>query len=177
MYQLIRHLVANSCLTLFATPWTVAHQAPLSMGFFRQEYWSVLLFPPPVDLLDLGIEPVSPASVQFSCSVMSDSLRPHGLQHIWLPCPSPISQAYSNSCPSSQWCHATISSSVSCMGFLYCRWILYPWATREALSTFYLKNQHITAWENINDISMKVKWNGILDTLDILYLRYNLTWR
>ena len=51
-------------------------------------------------------------SVQFSCSVMSDSLRPHGLQHARLPCPSPIPGAYSNSCPLSQWCHPTISSSV-----------------------------------------------------------------
>ena len=48
---------------------------------------------------------------QFSCSVMSDSLRPHGLQHARLPCPSPTPGAYSNSCPSSQWCHPTISYS------------------------------------------------------------------
>ena len=44
---------------LFFTPWTVAHQAPLSMGFPRQEYWSWLPFPPPGDLLDSGIKPVS----------------------------------------------------------------------------------------------------------------------
>ena len=49
---------------------------------------------------------------QFSCSVMSDSLQPHGLQHARLPCPSPTSRVYSNSCPLSQWCHPTISSSV-----------------------------------------------------------------
>ena len=48
----------------------------------------------------------------FSHSVMSDSLRPHGLQHIRPPCPSPTPGAYSNSCPSSQWCHPNISSSV-----------------------------------------------------------------
>ena len=52
-------------------------------------------------------------SVQFSPSVISNSLRPHGLQHARLPCPSPTPRAYSNSCPSSrQWCHPTISSSV-----------------------------------------------------------------
>ena len=45
----------------FAIPWTVAHQAPLSMGFPRQEYWSGLPFPPPGDLPDPGIKPVSPA--------------------------------------------------------------------------------------------------------------------
>ena len=51
-------------------------------------------------------------SVQFSCSVMSDSLQPHGLQHARPPCPSPTPRVYSNSCPLSWWCHPTISSSV-----------------------------------------------------------------
>ena len=51
-------------------------------------------------------------SVQFRCSVMSDSLPPHGLQHARLSCPSPTPGAYSNSCPLSRWCHPTISSSV-----------------------------------------------------------------
>ena len=51
-------------------------------------------------------------SVQFSHSVVSDSLRPQGLQHTRLPCPSPVPRACSNSCPSNQWCHPTISSSV-----------------------------------------------------------------
>ena len=50
------------------------------------------------------------SSVQFSCSVVSDSLRPHGLQHARPPCPLPTPGVYSNSCPSSQWCHLTISS-------------------------------------------------------------------
>ena len=52
-----------SCFSLvypFATPWTVAHQAPLSIGFSRQEYWNGLPCPPPGDLPNLGIEPVSP---------------------------------------------------------------------------------------------------------------------
>ena len=44
------------------TPWTTARQTPLSMGFFRQEYWSGLPFPPPEDLPDPGIKPTSPAS-------------------------------------------------------------------------------------------------------------------
>ena len=56
--------------------------------------------------------------VQFSCSVMSDSLRPHGLQHARLPCPSLTPRAYLNLCPSSQWCHPTISSSV--IPFCFC---------------------------------------------------------
>ena len=52
------------------------------------------------------------SSVQFSRSVMSDSLQPHELQHVRPLCPSPTSGVYSNSCPSSQWCHPAISSSV-----------------------------------------------------------------
>ena len=51
-------------------------------------------------------------SVQFSCSVVSNYLQPHGLQHTRLPCPSPTPRACSNSCPLSQWCHPTILSSV-----------------------------------------------------------------
>ena len=54
----------------------------------------------------------STSSVQFSCLVLSNSLRPHGLQHTRLPCPSPTPGAYSNSCSSSWWCHPTISASV-----------------------------------------------------------------
>ena len=50
-----------SCVRLFVTPWTVAYQAPLSVGFSRQEYWSGLPFPSPGDLPKLGIEPGSPA--------------------------------------------------------------------------------------------------------------------
>ena len=50
--------------------------------------------------------------IQFSHSVVSNSLRPHGLQYVRLPCPSPTPRAYSNSCPLSRWFHPTISSSV-----------------------------------------------------------------
>ena len=57
-------LVAKSCRTL-ATPWTVACQAPLSMGFSRQEYWSRLPFPSPRDLPDLGIKLLSAASLSL----------------------------------------------------------------------------------------------------------------
>ena len=52
------------------------------------------------------------SSVQFSHSVASDSLRPHGLQHARPPCPSPTPEVYPNSCALSWWCHLTISSSV-----------------------------------------------------------------
>ena len=52
------------------------------------------------------------SSVHFSCSVKSSSLWPHGLQHARPHCPSPTPRACVNSCPSSQWCHPNISSSV-----------------------------------------------------------------
>ena len=55
------------------------------------------------------------SSVQFSLPVVSDSWWHHGLQHARLPCPSKIPGAYSNSCPSSGWCHPTISSFSSCL--------------------------------------------------------------
>ena len=93
-----------SRVRLFGTPWTVVHQVPPSVGFPRQEYWSGLPFPSPGDLPDPGIEPMSPAfpalagrfftlchlgsphkMVQFSCSVMSNSLQVHRLQHTRFP--------------------------------------------------------------------------------------------
>ena len=55
---------------------------------------------------------IETASVQFSHSVLSDSLRPHESQHTRPPCPSPTTRVHSNSRPSSQWCHPAISSSV-----------------------------------------------------------------
>ena len=58
-------MCAQLCLTL-ATPWTVACQAPLSMEFSRQVYWSVLLFPPLRDLPDQGIKPMSPVSLALA---------------------------------------------------------------------------------------------------------------
>ena len=54
------------------------------------------------------------SSVQFSHSVVSDSLQPHELQHARPPCSSPTPGVHPNSCPSSRWCHPTISSSIAC---------------------------------------------------------------
>ena len=119
------------------------------MRFSRQEYWSGLPFPSPVEhvlsksqtqlsnwidtetaifsvsgflnkvpsfISDLlaysAVSRVSLDSVQFSHLVVSNSLRPHGLQHASLHCPSLTPRACSNLCPSSQWCHPTISSSI-----------------------------------------------------------------
>ena len=73
------------------------------MEFSRQEYWSGLPLPSPI---------CSISSVQFSHSVMSNTLRPYELQHSRPPCPSPSPRVHSNSHPSSWWCHTAISSSV-----------------------------------------------------------------
>ena len=73
-YWLVVVLVSNSCPSL-ANPWTVACRTPLSMGFLRQEYWSLLSFPAPGDLPDPRIEPMSPA-------LHADSLL---LSHQWSP--------------------------------------------------------------------------------------------
>ena len=80
----------------------------------------VILFPPVLHLVvwvtkihwPCTVTRHSQCSVQFSCSVVSDSLRPHEPQHPRPPCPSPTPRVHSNSCPSSWWCHPAISSSV-----------------------------------------------------------------
>ena len=128
-----------SHVRLFAIPWTIlyiAHQAPLSMKFSKQEYWSGLPFPPPGDLLNPLIKPASPefpalASRFFTTVspiylvnssgkfvvVQSHScvqfFPTHGLQHARLPCPSLYPGVCSNLCPLNWWCHPTILSSVT----------------------------------------------------------------
>ena len=107
-------------------------------------------------LSDLYFETFQFSSVQFSRSVVSDSLRPHEPQHTRPPCPSPTPGVYSNSCPLSQWCHPAISSSSSVVPFSSCpqslpasgsfqmsqllhmRWPKY-WSFRFSISPF---NQH-----------------------------------
>ena len=91
-----------SHVRLFVTPWTVAHQAPLSMGFSRQEYWSGLPCPPPGDLPDSGIEPeslMSPALAGrfFTTSATWEAHNTHNRPQIqsWYslpPLPSPLAK-------------------------------------------------------------------------------------
>ena len=76
-----------------------------SIKYHDPEYFWPLLSPHPNFLNTFS-------SVQFSCSVVSTSLRPHELQHARPPSPTPTPGVHSNSCPSSQWCHPAISSSV-----------------------------------------------------------------
>jgi len=64
-------------------------------------------------LMEMKQSPLEETSVQFSCSVMSNSLQPHGLQHARPPCSSPTPRVYPNLCPLSQWCHPAISSSIA----------------------------------------------------------------
>ena len=100
---------------LFATPWTIAYQAPPSMGFPRQGYCSGLPLPSPKEGVKWCVTEFTTGffgSVQFSCSVVSDFLLPHGPQHARPPCPSSTAGVYPNSCPLCRWCHPTISSSV-----------------------------------------------------------------
>ena len=73
--------------------------------------------------------------VLFSCSVVSNSLWLHGLQHARLPCPSPSPGACSNSCPSSQWCHPPISSSV--VPFSFCLQSFSPASGSFLMSWFF----------------------------------------
>ena len=72
-----------SHVRLFATLWTIAHKAPLSMGFFRQEYYSALPFPPPGGLPHPGIKPASPLSFALQADSLRDEpLRKPPLKHI-----------------------------------------------------------------------------------------------
>ena len=78
---------------------------PYSLSLTDYDYTIILLDESSVFYIQFS-------SVQFTCSVMSDSLRPHELQHARPPCPSPTPRVYPNACPLSWWCHPTISSSV-----------------------------------------------------------------
>ena len=100
-----KEMVTHSSILAWRIPWTEKPGRLQSMGSQRVgNDWAISLH--------YNIASISVLSVQFSCSVVSNSLQLHGLQHARLPCPSPTSGACSNSCPSSWWCHWTISSSV-----------------------------------------------------------------
>ena len=104
------------------------------------------------------------SSVQFSCSVMSDSLQPLGLQHTRLLCASPSPGAYSNSCPSSQWCHPTISSSV--VPFSSCLQSFPTWGSFQMsqLSTWGGQNTGVSASTSVLPMNIQdwfpLGWTG-----------------
>ena len=119
---------------LFVTPWTIIHQAPLSMGILQARILEWVAMPssrgssrPRDEIRDSYILhwqadslPLAPpgkpmawfSSVQSSRSVVSDSMQSHGLQDARPPCLSPTPGVYSNPCPLIQWHHPTISSSI-----------------------------------------------------------------
>ena len=113
--QLFQHHLLKSLLFLY---WIgLAYLSEISWlylcGLFQALYSVPLIY-----LSILVPVPHCLDSVQFSRSVMSNFLQPHGLQHSRHPCPSATPGVYPNSCPSSQWCHPTISSSV--VPFAFC---------------------------------------------------------
>ena len=104
------------------------------------------------------------SSVQFSCSVMSDSFQPHTLQHTRFPCSSPTPGVYPNSCPLSQWCHPTISPllllpsifpSIRVFSSESALWIWWPkyWSFNFSISP---SNEHSGL------ISFRIHWFGLL---------------
>ena len=94
------------------SPLTVAFLPPLSFNYYHSVIYSTCSWLSDTPLFLLISAPLVFSSIQFSHSVMSDSLRPHDPQHTRPPCPSPTPGVHPNPCPLCQWCHPTISSSV-----------------------------------------------------------------
>ena len=113
-------------------------------------------------------------SVQFTCSVMSDSLRPHGaLQHARLPCPSPTPRASSNSCPLSQGCHPTISSSAT--PFSFCLQSFSASGSFPMSQLFTSVGQRIGASASASVLSMSIQLISFrMDLLDCLAVQETL---
>ena len=107
-------------------------------------------------------------SVQFSCSVMSDSLQPYGLQHTRLPCPSPTPGACSNSYPLSRRCHPTISSSV--IPFSFCLQS-FPASEHFLMSQFFASGgQSISISASVSGLLMNIQdWfpSGLTDLISL----------
>ena len=163
-------------------------------GFSRQEHWNGLPCPSPGDLPDSGIEPValmSPAlagrffttsanweallthSVQFSHSVVSDSLQPHGLQDSRLPCPSPTPGACSNSCRS-QWCHPAISSVVSFSSYLPS----FPATGSFPMNQFFASGgQSIAVSASASVLPMNIQGWFLLGLTGLISLQFKGLWR
>jgi len=98
--------------------WQKVKEEPKSLLMKVKKEWKSWLKTQHSKNKDNGIQSHQFSSVQFSRSVMSDSLQPHELQYTRPPCPSPTPRVHPNSCPSSQWCHPAISSSV--VPFSFC---------------------------------------------------------
>ena len=155
IFHVLQYMVVQSLgrVQLFVTPWTLACQAPLSVGFSRQEYWSGQPFPSPDDLSHLGIESGSPAlqadslpieppgkpyyniCAVLSCSVVSSSWRPHGLQLGGLLCPWGFArQEYWSGFPCLLQGNFPIQGSN--LGLPHCRWILYQLSHQGSITIY-----------------------------------------
>ena len=107
----------------------------------------------------------------LSCSVISNSSQPHGLQHSRLPCPSPTPRAYSNSCPSSRWCHPT-----------HCRPFLLPPSTFPGIRVFSNESVLLIRWRKYwsfsISISLSSEYSGLIsfriDWLDLFAVQGTL---
>ena len=134
------------------------HTTEMRMICFALEFASLVSIPQH----NFDISPI-----QFSPSVMSNSLQLHGLQHARLPCPSPIPRACSNSCPSSRWCHPTILSSA--IPFSSCLQS-FPESESFLMSQYFPSGGQSTGVSasksflpmNIQDWSSKIDWFDLL---------------
>ena len=99
------------------------------------------------------------SSIQFSHSVVSDSLQPQGLQHTRPLCPSPTPRLYSNSCPLSQWCHPTISFSVVPFSS---RFQYFPASGSFPMSQFFTSGQSIGVSASVSVLPMNTQdWSPL----------------
>ena len=118
------------------------------------------------------------SSAQFSRSVVSDSLQPHGLQHSRPPCPSPTPGVYTSSCPSSRWCHPAISSSVVPFSNPSQNHGLFQWVSSShqvaQILEFQLQHQSFQ-WTPRTDISFRMDWLYLLAVQGTLKSLFNTT--
>ena len=157
-------LQSLSCIRLFATPWTVALQAPLSVGFSRQENWSGLPFPSPGDLHNPGIKPGSPALQAVSCIA-------GGFFMDWAPREAPKCVLRSPPYPVIMYgCESWIIKKAECQRIdafeLWCwrRLLRGPWTARRS-------NQFI-----LKEISPEYSLEGLMLKLKLQYFGH-LMWR
>ena len=155
----IRALPLSLILSLHLTPTTWGYKESLAI------YGPGTELSPESDKAGTLISDLQPLeswethSVQFSCSLVSDSLLPHESQHARPPCPSPASGVHPNSCASSQWCHPAISSSVipfsSCPQWINC--------SHEVAKVLEFRLQHQSFNEHPRLVSFRMDWLDLLE--------------
>ena len=140
-------MFSHSVVSNSVTPWTVVHQIPLSIGFLMQESWSGLPFPSPIYL--------EYYQYQFSLSVMSDSLRLHGLPRHQASLSITNSRCLLKLMSIELWCHPTISSSV--VPFSSCSQS-FPASGSFQMSQFFASGgQRIGVWASASVLPMNIQ--------------------